>query len=136
MIAAFVTALVGLAALFLVASGYSKVWRPLPTARALYAADLPSGFRLVRLLGGLEVVVGSAALFLPSDARIAFAAAAVLYAAFGGFLAWALAAGKTLKSCGCLGGTDVPPSWTHAGANLVLALALAIASVGGYGRTA
>ena len=120
-------------ALFLAASGSSKFRRPLATARALYAADLPSAFWLVRSLGALECVVGGAALVAAGGIggvlwSAAFAAVAALYCAFAIFIAWALATQKPLGSCGCAGSTELPPSWVHVGANAVVAAFAAVAA--------
>jgi len=130
-VAALSLTIVLAAALLLVASGFAKIRGPLPTARALYAADLPAGFVVVRMLGVLEGVVGAAAFTslaggVDSDtAVIPLGALAALYMGFAAFLAFVMLSGRSSGSCGCAGSTDLPPSWLHVCAN-----ALVVATTG------
>lgn len=122
----------GAAALFLIASGISKVRRPLSTARALYAAGLPSRLVAVQSLGAIEFIVGIAALGAPAVlvARVDAGVVAALYCGFAAFLAYGLVRAKGLPSCGCLGTKDLPPSWFHVGADLLAVGAALLCAVG------
>jgi hypothetical protein len=105
----------------------------LATARALYAAGLPAGFKLVRALGFSEVVVAiwalSGPLGVPTTA--AYWAIAALYASFGSFVAYALIFDKPLTTCGCVGSNDLPPTWFHAAIDLLVAASAAVAAAQG-----
>jgi hypothetical protein len=104
------------AALLLAAAGLVKLVRPLPTARALYAAGLPGASWLARGIGLAELAVGCWFLAAPSAAS-GFALAAI-YLLFAGFVTFLLTARPEAASCGCAGARDVPPSWIHAALNL------------------
>lgn len=100
----------------LVPSGLTKLRRPLATARALYAADLPASFVLVRVLAGAEVVMGCgmiAAVLSGRGLEAAGIAVGTLYLLFAAFLGYVLIRDKALGSCGCMGAADLPPSWLH-----------------------
>jgi hypothetical protein len=115
------------AAALLVASGLAKVVRPLPTARAMYAAGLPGHAWFARAIGVAEIVVGT--WFLTAPSTIAAVALALLFGAFAGFVAFLLLARPGAASCGCAGATDVPPSRIHLALNLVAAGAAVAAAI-------
>ena len=116
------------AALMLAGAGASKVRRPTATAKALYAAGLPSASWLVRALGLAELAVGVGVLISPT--RLATAAAGLLYLGFGAFLATLLLRRNAGASCGCAGAHEVPPSWLHVLLNLAAAaVAFAVATL-------
>ena len=115
------------AAGLLVAAGIVKVARPLPTARAMYAAGLPGGSAIARGLGLAEVGVGTWFLVAPSAGS--GGALAVLYLAFAGFIGFLLVARPGTASCGCGGASDVPPSVIHLVLNAVAAVAAVAAAL-------
>jgi methylamine utilization protein MauE len=122
--AASVVTLLG--AFLLAASGYTKIRRPLAFAKVLYALELPASLRNAQVIGGLECVVGIAgvAAFVTSThpfARGAWLAEGGAYLVFFVFLAWAMLGPRDVGSCGCIGATDLPPSWVHAIGNAVIA---------------
>lgn len=108
------------AAGLLVLAGVVKLRTPEPTSRALRGAGLPSSHLLVRGLGTLEIAAGAAGLAVPA---VGAPAVAVLYAAFGCFVAYVLARGLPLSSCGCLGETETRPSLVHVAVTLCAAAA-------------
>jgi hypothetical protein len=105
----------------LVAAGVVKLARPLATARAMYAAGLPGGSTIVRVLGLAEVVVG--VWFLAAPSPWTGAGLAVMYLAFAGFIGFLLIARPGTASCGCAGAGDVPPSAIHVLLNALAAAA-------------
>ncbi len=113
----------------LVAGGAAKAARPHDTARALRAAGLPVPASAVRLLAGIEVVVGAAAAVVGGPAPAAAVAAS--YAAFTAFLTVALRRGWSLSSCGCFGEPDSPPTVVHLVVDAALALAAGCAAASG-----
>ena len=115
------------AAGLLVAAGIVKVARPLPTARAMYAAGLPGGSAIARGLGFAEVGVGVWFLVAPSPA--AGAALAGMYLMFAGFIGFLLVARPGTASCGCGGASDVPPSAIHLVLNVLAAVGAAAAAL-------
>jgi hypothetical protein len=118
-----VAPLVLLAAGLLVVAGAVKVARPRATGQALLDAGLPGSDALGRVVGVVEILVGSAALLLPAGAL----ALAVVYLLFAVFLGSVLRTRPDAGSCGCAGARAVPPSWLH------LALNASAAAVGvGY----
>jgi hypothetical protein len=122
------------AASLLALGGVSKLLKPLPTAGAVRAVDLPGTAILrrpvaVRWFGAAEVVLGVAALVTGSSALAALLAAA--YLGFTAFVVAALRSGHHVQSCGCLGETDVPPHWGHVVLNLFLATSALAAAAGG-----
>ena len=116
--------LVSVPAAVLVVAGVAKLRAPAAAASALRSAGLPAGRGPARAVGAVEVLVGAAALALPS--RPALALAAALYAALAWFAVRLLRSPAAVESCGCFGG-DAPPSRVHAlydaGAALLMALA-------------
>lgn len=128
MVGTSVTApLVSVLAAVLVVAGMGKLRAPAAAVDALRAAGLPSGRRLARLAGALEVLVGATALVLPSAASLAGIAA--LYAVLAGFAVRLLRTAAPVAGCGCFG-ADAPPSPLHAGFDIAAAAiaALAVAS--------
>lgn len=106
------------AALLLVATGATKVVRPLPSAAAL---PLPVSLRastvFARLLGLAELTVGLAVLLV--GGRLVDALMAATFVAFAGFAYFALR--SDAPSCGCTGADDTPPSPGHIVMNLAFA---------------
>ena len=98
-------------ALLLIAAGVLKMIDPRATAGALNAAGLPSRFVLVRVLGGLEIVIGAGA-FASGSASFA-AALAAAYLTFAVFIVVARMRNLPVASCGCFGKDDTPPSLAH-----------------------
>jgi uncharacterized membrane protein YphA (DoxX/SURF4 family) len=98
-------------ALLLIVTGIAKLRRPTDTARALAAMRLPIPGILTRLVAIAEVAIGVGALVVGTP--ILFAAQALLYALFLGWVATALAKGVPIASCGCLGRADTPPYVGH-----------------------
>lgn len=100
-----------------VVAGLNKVWRPGPTARAVnvvlgsFASRSPVGHVATRAFGVLEIAVGTGT--LASSAPAWTWALSALYAAFACFVVAALTSGAPLRSCGCFGVTDRPPSAVH-----------------------
>jgi hypothetical protein len=115
-----------LAAGLLVVSGASKLRRPDPAARALYAAGVPAARAASRALGGAELLVGAVALVRPTP--LGAAAVAATYAGFAGFLAY-LKLWRPEASCGCAGGREVPPHGLHIALDLLAAAVGAGASL-------
>lgn len=118
-----------LAAGLLLVAGVGKVWRPRPTAQALYAAGLPGSETAVRGLGMLEILVGGAALMRPAAWNAVLVAA--LYCAFGGFVTFLLLARPAATSCGCSGARETPPSWLHVSMNFAAAAIALSAAIAG-----
>lgn len=108
-------------------SGFSKIRRPLPAARALEAAGLPSSQSAMRLLGSLEVLVGTACLAVPGPVPAAFLA--LSYGAFAAFIFRLLRVAGSSASCGCVGEREAPPSVLHLTLNLIATCAGMAAAV-------
>jgi hypothetical protein len=120
------------AALLLVAAGALKAIDPAATAGALRRAGLPMPPTAVRVGGGVEVVVGLAAIV--TGGTVAAALVAVSYALFTAFVVVALVRHLPIGSCGCFGKVDTPPSPVHLLVNVgavVSAVAVAIGPGGG-----
>ena len=107
------------AAGLLVVSGFSKIRRPLPAARALETARLPSSEATLRLLGSCEVLVGTACLAVPGPVPAAFLA--LSYGVFAAFVFRLIRVAGPSASCGCVGERDAPPSILHLALNLLAA---------------
>src|SRR5262245_761617 len=93
-----------IACVLLAIGGIAKALRPLDTAGALRAMELPSAGWLVRAGGVFEAMIAVAAL-VTGWWPLAFLVAAS-YVAFGLFVIGALRARKPLSSCGCFGKVD------------------------------
>jgi hypothetical protein len=123
------------AALLLVAAGALKVVDPVNTTGALRKAGLPVPAIAVRIGGGIEVVVGVAA--IATGGPIAAGLVALSYALFTAFVVVALVRHLPIGSCGCFGKVDTPPSLIHVVLNvgaIVSATAVALGSGGGIGE--
>lgn len=120
------------ACLLLVAAGVAKIYRPDTTRRALTTVAhraVPS--IAVRLAGGAEILLGTAAVVVASPTTAL--AVAATYVIFAGF-SFAFSRTPTPTSCGCFGaGSEgVPTSLLHVIVNLAAALAaLSVATDGG-----
>lgn len=108
-----------LSATLLLISGGAKLVDPDPTSGALRAAGLRSSRWAVSALGLWEIAAGSMALGV--GGAIGGAALFATYAAFAGFIVYALRSGLPIQSCGCFGRSDTPPSMSHVAVNLVAA---------------
>ncbi len=108
-----------ISATLLLISGGAKLVDPDPTSGALRAAGLPASRWAVAALGLWEIAAGSLALGV--GGAIGGSALFVTYAAFAGFIAFALRSGLPIQSCGCFGRTDTPPSMSHVAVNLLAA---------------
>lgn len=95
----------------LVLSGITKLRRPRSVAIVLHAVRIPAAWRAARLVGIAELGIGLAALLHP--VRTTVIGVAVLYAAFAAVIAHVLLAKIPIRTCGCAGERDVPPSWIH-----------------------
>ena len=100
-----------LSAALLLVSGGAKVADPAPTSGALRGAGFASGRAVVYLLGAAELVAGAWSLLEGGPG--AGWAVAILYAAFGWFVALAIRGRLPIASCGCFGKIDTPPSPVH-----------------------
>jgi hypothetical protein len=102
----------------LVVSGVAKVRSPRPAAAALTAVGLPLGEGAVRALACVEIALGAAAILRPTP-PIAFAVAGayVCFAGAASLFLWS----PRVRSCGCLGDREVPPSVLHVALNLAAA---------------
>lgn len=107
------------AAGLLAAAGAVKLVRPLPTARAMYAAGLPGSSWAARAVGLVEVTAGL--WFLAAPSAVAAIVLGAIYLAFAGFVGFLVTARPEAVSCGCAGMNDVPPSRLHAILNLIAA---------------
>ena len=121
------TAPVLVACLLLIVAGALKLRRPVHTVGALRSVGLPASAPAARVLGGFEILLGTATALTGNAVLIALVAAA--YAAFTAFVARARATGGALASCGCVGRPDTPPTVTHLLVTGGLAIACAAAAV-------
>jgi hypothetical protein len=124
-----VTALVGAAALLLLAAGALKVADPTRTAGALAARGwaVPAG--VVRAGALVEATLGAATLVV--GGRLLPALVAISYAGFAWFVLGALRSGAPVGTCGCFGRPDTPPRLVHVVVDAALALAAAAGAVAG-----
>jgi uncharacterized membrane protein YphA (DoxX/SURF4 family) len=120
------TAIVGGAALLLLAAGLAKGRDPVPTEQALAALGWPSRPPLVRLLAVAEIVIAIGTLLGP--VRWFGAALGLLHIGFAVFVVGALARDTPLSSCGCFGRADTPPTPVHVVANAVIAAVALLAA--------
>ena len=111
------------ACMLLTLAGAAKVVRPTDTARAV-ALVVPVPLTAVRALvraGALgEGVVGVTALVHPSPVTAGMVA--LSYLGFAVFVAWVLARGGPLATCGCFGRPDTPATRLHVVVDIVLAV--------------
>jgi hypothetical protein len=94
------------------AAGVAKAFRPGETANALSGAGLPIGPAWVRVGGAAEAGLAVVALLVPGV--VTGGLVAVTYALFAAFIGVALRRGWALRSCGCFGRPDSPPTIAHA----------------------
>lgn len=120
------------AAVLLAVGGAPKIVRPASTAGALASLRLPASPAVVRLMGLTEVAIAVAA--LTTGSRPAAALMAAAYAGFAAFIALALARPGLLKSCGCFGAPDTPPTAVHLVVNVAAAAVSAAVAFTGGGR--
>lgn len=97
-------------ATLLVISGLPKLTRPASTARALEGIGLPPRRWLGQAVGVIEIAIGLSVIGV--GGRLPALAFAVLYAGFAGFIVVAMRS-SAVKSCGCFGNDDTPPSALH-----------------------
>ena len=100
-----------LSAALLLVSGGAKLADPVPTSGALRVAGLVSSIGVVYTLAVAEIATGAAALL--AGGTWTGWAIAILYGAFGGFVALTLHRRIPIASCGCFGKADTPPSLIH-----------------------
>lgn len=106
-----------LAAGLLVLAGGTKILRPDATAQALLDAGLPGSLGAARAVGLVEFTIGVWASLAPATGGAL--ALGALYLIFAGYLTFLLVARPDAGSCGCAGGTAVPPSRLHLFLNVV-----------------
>jgi hypothetical protein len=73
----------------------------------------------VAALGLWEIAAGSLALGV--GGALGGSMLLVTYAAFAGFIVYALRSGLPIQSCGCFGRSDTPPSMSHVAVNVLAA---------------
>jgi hypothetical protein len=119
------------AAVLLVLTGGFKVWRPEPTERVLAAVGVGRSSRAAaRVLGAAEIVAGGVGLSSPHPVGGILVAAT--YGGFALFLVFLVAFRPSVRSCGCTGRQDTPPSLVHAGLDVGAAsLGVMVASSSG-----
>jgi hypothetical protein len=106
-----ITALVGGAALLLLAAGAVKVVDPTRTVGALAARGWTVPPLVVRAGALGEAMLGAAVLAVGGHVLPALVAAS--YAGFAWFVAGALMSGIPVGTCGCFGRPDTPPRPAH-----------------------
>ena len=109
--------LVLVAAAVLLFSGAAKVAEPASARQLLRSLRLPASPVLVRAIGVLEVLAGTAAIMF--GGLIAGVVVAGAYLSFAAVVAVALRSG--VESCGCFGERSAPPSVGHLVLNLTFA---------------
>ncbi|NND01665.1 MAG: DoxX family membrane protein [Acidimicrobiia bacterium] len=97
-------------AALLVISGLPKLSNPASTARALEGIGLPARRWLGQAVGIVEIVVGVSAIAI--GGRVPALAVGLLYVGFAGFIVVAMRS-SSVKTCGCFGADDTPPSALH-----------------------
>lgn len=127
---AYTTAMVwsgplAVAGVLAVVAGIAKWTRPEPAVAAMRSMGLRLvGPALVRAGAALEVAIGAGAL---TGWKPAMLALGLSYVAFAVFVV-AARANPSVRSCGCLGEGDAPPSWRH----VVVDAGLAAGCVGAF----
>ena len=119
-------ALLGQAALLLMAAGALKLADPSRTVGALRALGWPASPGLVRAGALVELVVGAAALVVGGPVAAGLVAAS--FVAFALFTIVAMRARVPIGTCGCFAEADTPPRWRHVVVDLLLAVG-AVASI-------
>jgi hypothetical protein len=119
----------------LAAAGGIKVFRAHDSALALVrlwpAVGLRRAALSVRLLAGLEAVLGVVGIVYPSAVGAGLVAAS--YVGFVAVVSYVRARGGPLATCGCFGTPDTPPTLTHALIDAVLAAGAALYAAAGTG---
>jgi hypothetical protein len=106
------------AAVLLVASGWTTLQRPGSVGDALAQAGLPSSDQVARVWAIVEIGVGVAGLL--SHAWYGALSVGVAYLALSAFVLHAIRRG-TVRTCGCFGSHDAPPTALHVAVNLSFA---------------
>ena len=114
------------AAGLLVIAGASKLRDPAPTGTVLRAVGVPRSRPAARFLGAAEVGAGAAAFAAPS--AVTALVVATSYAAFASFLAYLIGRRISVRSCGCVGSRESPPTWTHIAVNLAAMIVAVMAA--------
>jgi hypothetical protein len=121
-----------IAALLLAGAGAAKAVDPAATVGALRGFGLTVAPTVVRIGGGVEVLVAIVAAI--SGNPIAASAVAVSYLAFTAFVLAARVRHLPIGSCGCFGKIDTPPSTVHVVVDLAAAaVAIGVATGDGSG---
>jgi len=126
------TAVVGAAALLLLAAGAAKVADPTRTAGALAAVlgrPVPAAPAVVRAGALAEAALGAATLV--AGGRALSALVGLSYVGFAAFVAAALRTGAPVGTCGCFGRPDTPPRPLHVAIDAAFALAGLAGAVAG-----
>ena len=121
-------AVLGAAALLLLAAGGAKVVDPSRTAGALAALGWRVPPAAVRAGAVAEAVVGALGLVV-GGATVAVVVA-LSFAGFAVFAAVALASGTPVGTCGCFGRADTPPRLAHVVVDALLAAGAVLAAAG------
>lgn len=111
-------------AMLLIAAGVGKVTRPGPTSAAQRRARLPAGARLVRTIGGGEIVLGG--LTLVPGGALPTAGLAAAYLLLG------LVARRQQRAgadCGCFGTDGAPVATLHVAVDVAAAAIALVAAV-------
>lgn len=106
-------------------AGAQKIADPEATVGALKAAGLPGTRTVVMALGAFELSTGVAGIVI--GGRILPFVASGLYAGFALFVINALVRKLPIRSCGCLGASETPPSVIHVVVNVAAAGTLLLA---------
>lgn len=109
------------ALVWLAAAGAAKLAAPDGLAGALRLAGLPARPPLVRVVAAGELVLAGGA-FATGGAPVAGLVAGS-YLVFAAFVGWVRLRHLPLRTCGCFGHLEVPPSVAHLGVNLAAAAA-------------
>jgi len=113
-------------ATLLIVSGVPKLANPASTTQALAAIGLPANLNVGRAVGAAEIGVGASVLTF--GGAVPAAAMALLYAGFAGFILFGLRSAR-VKTCGCFGSDETPPSKLHLGIDLFAAVVAGILTV-------
>lgn len=113
----------------LVVGGSAKVRSPEPTFGAMRAIGVPATTAMVRIMGGVEVVIGIIAGV--TGWRLALILVSAAYVGFLAFVAAALRSSTAIRSCGCFGSVDSPPSRIHLVIDAVFAVFTMAAAIEG-----
>ena len=114
------------AALLLVVAGLAKVFRPVSTTELLTSFGLPEVPVVVVVIGVVESAVG--VLAMVAGGPLLAAATGTLYVGFIVVVTRALATG--VRTCGCFGRVNSPPSWIHVVGNAGFAVTSFVAAAG------